>query len=614
MKNGMASKVENGAKPTSEASPDPETSQPDSHDDIIPDGGWGWVVCFASFMINFILDGTMFSFGVIMLELLDYFGESKSKTAWVGSTLLGMSMLMGPLVSFLLRRFSCRQVTIFGTLLSTIGFVTSMFAPNVETLIITYGVIGGIGFSMVFLPAIIIVGLYFNKKRAIATGIATSGSGVGTFAYAHICDRLLHAYDWRGTVLILSGFVLNCVVCGFLFRPFVEQKLRQKFKRDKDAGGSSGYGGSSEENESVKSKEDIYECLKPLLSKKYRDAKPDVLLPIDPSNLRQNTTARMTKSAENISRLHVAVPLERLHKSSHNIAMKNSLDDFQAEKIKRGLSKPILRKDIFYSGSIRHLQQFQHCRTLSQFLAEMTQDMEVEEIESIDERCRFKKGWFARLKYTLGTQLFKKPVFLLLLITFTMWTVQSVPLTYVPDYAVSIGLDRSQAAFLISIVGITNTIGRICAGFITDFFNVRSIVTYIFALIVASAVNFVLPWCNSFALLACCAGVFGLCMAVAVSMRTIVLADNLGIEYLTSSFGMVAMFQGMAFTVFPPIGGKLYDVTGSFTSPFMMAGSMYVVSFISTCIVAFLRRSGPAVTVEEEVEVPAEVPTEDNAA
>ncbi len=49
----------------------------------------------------------------------------------------------GPLVSFLLRRFSCRQVTIFGTLLSTVGFVASMFAPNIETLIITYGVVGG---------------------------------------------------------------------------------------------------------------------------------------------------------------------------------------------------------------------------------------------------------------------------------------------------------------------------------------------------------------------------------------------------------------------------------------------------------------------------------------
>ena len=44
--------------------------------------------------------------------------------------------------------------------------------------------------------------------------------------------------------------------------------------------------------------------------------------------------------------------------------------------------------------------------------------------------------------------------------------------------------------------------------------------------------------------------------AVAVSMRTIVLAEQLGIEVLTQSFGVVALFQGLAFTVNPPIAGR----------------------------------------------------------
>lgn len=44
-----------------------------------PDGGWGWVVCFASFMVNLIADGVTFSFGVLYVELLDYFGEGKGE-------------------------------------------------------------------------------------------------------------------------------------------------------------------------------------------------------------------------------------------------------------------------------------------------------------------------------------------------------------------------------------------------------------------------------------------------------------------------------------------------------------------------------------------------------
>lgn len=45
-----------------------------------PDGGWGWVVCFASFMVNLIADGVTFSFGVLYVELLDYFGEGKDSS------------------------------------------------------------------------------------------------------------------------------------------------------------------------------------------------------------------------------------------------------------------------------------------------------------------------------------------------------------------------------------------------------------------------------------------------------------------------------------------------------------------------------------------------------
>lgn len=49
----------------------------------IPDGGYGWVVVFASLMVSLIADGVSFSFGLIYSELLDYFQEGTTKTAWV---------------------------------------------------------------------------------------------------------------------------------------------------------------------------------------------------------------------------------------------------------------------------------------------------------------------------------------------------------------------------------------------------------------------------------------------------------------------------------------------------------------------------------------------------
>lgn len=60
-----------------------------------PDGGWGWVVVAASLLCNILVDGVCFTFGIFYVEFLDYFGESKAKTAWVGSLVPGMYLAAG---------------------------------------------------------------------------------------------------------------------------------------------------------------------------------------------------------------------------------------------------------------------------------------------------------------------------------------------------------------------------------------------------------------------------------------------------------------------------------------------------------------------------------------
>ena len=46
---------------------------------------------------------------------------------------------------------------------------------------LTYGVIGGFGLGLIYLPAVVAVGYYFEKRRALATGISVCGSGVGEY-------------------------------------------------------------------------------------------------------------------------------------------------------------------------------------------------------------------------------------------------------------------------------------------------------------------------------------------------------------------------------------------------------------------------------------------------
>lgn len=62
---------------------------------VAPDGGFGWVVTAASFLIMVIVDGVCFCYGVFFTEFVDYFGASKAKTSWVGSVLNGSYMTVG---------------------------------------------------------------------------------------------------------------------------------------------------------------------------------------------------------------------------------------------------------------------------------------------------------------------------------------------------------------------------------------------------------------------------------------------------------------------------------------------------------------------------------------
>ena len=97
----------------------------------------------------------------------------------------------------MVNKFGCRPVCILGSVVACIGLSLSTLSPNVPVLMLTYGVIGGLGLGMIYLPAVICVGYYFESKRALATGISVCGSGVGTFLFAPLATYLSETYGWK---------------------------------------------------------------------------------------------------------------------------------------------------------------------------------------------------------------------------------------------------------------------------------------------------------------------------------------------------------------------------------------------------------------------------------
>jgi len=71
-----------------------------------------------------------------------------------------------------------------------------------------FAIFAGIGLGHVYLPSIIIVSYYFQKRRAFATGVAVCGSGAGCF--------------------VLAALTLNCCVFSALLRPLKPVKRSNK--------------------------------------------------------------------------------------------------------------------------------------------------------------------------------------------------------------------------------------------------------------------------------------------------------------------------------------------------------------------------------------------------
>ena len=91
-----------------------------------------------------------------------------------------------------------------GALLCSTGLVASAFVPNIKLMGLTYGLLCGLGFGLMVNASVVAVGHYFDKGRAMAIGILTSGAGFGKIALPQILHLVSSTSDLKGTLLVCS--------------------------------------------------------------------------------------------------------------------------------------------------------------------------------------------------------------------------------------------------------------------------------------------------------------------------------------------------------------------------------------------------------------------------
>ena len=75
-------------------------------------------------------------------------------------------------------------------------------------LLLTQGILNGIGCGLFFTPCMGLMATYFSKRRAFALGIASTGNSAGGMIYPVIVRQLLPQIGFDWTVRVLGFFNL----------------------------------------------------------------------------------------------------------------------------------------------------------------------------------------------------------------------------------------------------------------------------------------------------------------------------------------------------------------------------------------------------------------------
>ncbi|XP_005090743.1 uncharacterized protein LOC101852300 [Aplysia californica] len=190
------------------------------------DRGYAWIILASAVAALALLGATTIAAGILMPAILEQIDPDITKASWIGSVHVSTMCMSGPFVGVVLNRLGSRLTVLIAGVVLSLGFIGASFAQSVLQLILTHGLVSGIGSGFVLNTMFVTAGQRFNRFRGLACGLLATGTGVGLLAGGSALSTLLNSFGLRGTYLLWAGILLHIFACGMFLRPSGEQKLR----------------------------------------------------------------------------------------------------------------------------------------------------------------------------------------------------------------------------------------------------------------------------------------------------------------------------------------------------------------------------------------------------
>ena len=136
----------------------------------------------------------------------------------MGGFNFAFAMIVAPLVTLLTHRFGKFVTMPVGIVVQTSGYIAAGFVDSIGQLIVTQGILVGIGIGFIYVPSLPILSQWFEARRSLANGIASAGSGFGGALFAWTTGAIIDAFGlkWALCTTGLITFFLTAIATSLL--------------------------------------------------------------------------------------------------------------------------------------------------------------------------------------------------------------------------------------------------------------------------------------------------------------------------------------------------------------------------------------------------------------
>jgi len=177
-----------------------------------------WIAAIVTFFTLVATAGFRSAPSVLIVPLEDAFGWGRDQISFAIAVNVLLFGLTAPFAAALMERFTVRKVVMAAlTTVSTGAFLTT-FVKAPWQLVLTWGVIVGVGTgSMALVFAATVANRWFVKRRGLVVGALTAASATGQLVFLPGLTSLSQSHGWKSIGLTIGTASLLMVPMIYLF-------------------------------------------------------------------------------------------------------------------------------------------------------------------------------------------------------------------------------------------------------------------------------------------------------------------------------------------------------------------------------------------------------------